>query len=337
MPKGRGGWRTSVAPQVVALLSRVRAVILLGGSLRPGELLQTTRRSIVDLPVERGMSILDLWHDRVDEFASRFTSGPLSLRLVLDRRTPAPRSTRHSERVELSIERDIKDYRGTAGILRDLTRGYDGDDFVLLANAAQIVTPSLARFAEVLAGPQADAAVLASADGTPSGFCLLRCACLEALPAVGFVDLKEQGLAQIAERFDVRVVEERQALCAPVRDLADYIRELRVHRASGGSTRERAAFADDGFSSFAVVEEGAEVDPAAHLHDAVVLRGGRVEGGAAVIRGLVAAGGVVSARRTVLDAIVSVRGRRPLLRPAFGRSPPPVEARPSVFARLRLW
>ena len=63
-------------------------------------------------------------------------------------------------------------------------------------------------------------------------------------------------------------------------------------------------FAEDWRPAFAIVEEGATVDPAARLHDSVVLRGGRVERGAVLVRSLVCAGGAVGRDRTVVDQLV---------------------------------
>ncbi len=39
--------------------------------------------------------------------------------------------------------------------------------------------------------------------------------------------------------------------------------------------------------AFAIVEAGAVVDPRAHVHDAIVLKGGMVESGAVVVRSIV--------------------------------------------------
>ena len=46
-----------------------------------------------------------------------------------------------------------------------------------------------------------------------------------------------------------------------------------------------------GLPAFAIVEQGATVDPRAHVHDAVVLRGAVVEAGGVAVRSLICPGG----------------------------------------------
>ena len=57
--------------------------------------------------------------------------------------------------------------------------------------------------------------------------------------------------------------------------------------------------------AFALVEPGAEVDPTARLHDAVVLSGGAVEADAVLVRSIVCAGGVVRRERSMVDQFVT--------------------------------
>ena len=94
-----------------------------------------------------------------------------------------------------AVERDLSEYRGTGGVLRDLTAEYDDDDLILVANAAQVLLEPLPIIAAELYGKKADVAVVAHEDGTPSGLMLIRCKALRQIAATGFVDMKGQALA----------------------------------------------------------------------------------------------------------------------------------------------
>ena len=47
-----------------------------------------------------------------------------------------------------------------------------------------------------------------------------------------------------------------------------------------------------------------QVDPRAHVHDSVVLKGGTVEAGAVVVRSIVCPGGVVKKDRHSVDQLI---------------------------------
>src|SRR5690606_20299334 len=98
--------------------------------------------------------------------------------------------------------RDPVEYRGIGGVLRDLAGDYHRDDYILVANAAQLLLSPLSELATLLAesdadGP-ADVSLISHRDGTPSGLMLIRCGSLWCIPQVGYVDMKEQALPMIA-------------------------------------------------------------------------------------------------------------------------------------------
>jgi hypothetical protein len=223
--------------------------------------------------------------------------------------TEGPSSRDAVDLAPVRLERDPFDYRGTGGVLRDLAARYADDDLLLVANAAQVLTEPLAQIAVDLAATNGDVGLISHLDGTPSGLMLVRCAALRHLPASGFVDMKEQALPLIAERFDVTVVHRRKPSGLPVRTLDSYIEALRQYHqrlARGLAWHAPAsAFDEDWEAAFSVVEEGARVEPSARLHDSVVLRGGRVEAKASVVHSVVCDGGVLGHGRIVVDQFVT--------------------------------
>jgi NDP-sugar pyrophosphorylase family protein len=115
------------------------------------------------------------------------------------------------------------------------------------------------------------------------------------------VDFKEQAIPLIARRHSVKVAELAGECGLLVRSLHDYVQAVRYHvaRQQGG----------DGGHGFAVIEQGAQVDASARLHDSVVLAGARVGAGAIVAGSLVTSTGVVGKGRRVLHSVVT--GGRP--------------------------
>lgn len=274
-----------------AALQRLKAVVLLSGQLRPSPLMQAVGRSVLDLPIADGRSLLAHWLADVSLLARYANIDRLPVRVLVNRAQDQPVSLVPPEHV-VTIEMDGSELRGTGGVLADITKEYADDDFVLVANAAQLLLEPLPALATTLDNKRADIALVSHVDGTPGGLLLIRCATLRKIKSIGFIDLKEQALPTIAKDFDVRVVHCRRPTGLPLRTTADYVGALRrYHRGLGrlpGSRRGQLdPFAEAGGPGFAIVESGAWVHADAYLHDSIVLRGARVEAGATVVRSLV--------------------------------------------------
>ena len=117
----------------------------------------------------------------------------------------------------IAVERDANSFRGTGGALRDAAEAGNDDDLLLIANAAQIMLDPLPLLLPALHRLGGDVALIAHADGAPSGAMLLPRAALKLIPTFGFVDLKEQALPIIAKQFDVRVLRRARPTGLPVR------------------------------------------------------------------------------------------------------------------------
>ena len=285
------------------VIERVQAVILLGGSLLRGPLSTATGRSLLDLPVVPGRSIFDCWRDNLKSLASSYNIDSLTARLIIDRRALEPKLPLCGGEVNLSVEHDPHEYRGTAGILRDIAIDYDDEDYIVVASAAQILLEPVEKLVCELAAEANDISLVAHDDGTPCGLMLIRCGCLREIPAIGYIDLKEQALPELAKHYGVRVVRRIRASGLPIRTLEDYIEALRVYRrlrAENGGHRAE----EDCYSLFEVVEDGAFVNPGSRLHDSVVLRSGRVEGESVLFRSIVGPQGVVR-QKTLVGRIIS--------------------------------
>ena len=300
----------TVKPASHAPLSRLRTLVLLGGSVRASALSSCTRRSVLDLPLDDSGSILNHWLTHAREVARAAGLERLPVRVMVNHNAIEPVSADPSHYGSFRVERDLSDYRGTGGVLRDLAADYDDDDLILVANAAQVLLDPLTAIAAGLQQKNADVSVISHEDGTPSGIMLITCKTLRTIPSTGFVDMKEQALPLIASKYDVRVMRHRRPTGLPVRSVSDYVHALRFHHLrKSGRLGAVDPLAEDWSPSFSIVEPGASVDPSARVHDSVVLREARVDAGAVLVRSVVCAGAVVARDRTAVDQLVAASGR----------------------------
>ena len=315
-------------------LSRLKALVLLGGSVRPTALGLATGRSVLDLPLDEDGSVFNGWLDQAKELAASLVLGSLPVRVMVNQNSPEPSSADPRHFGAFRVERDLSEYRGTGGVLRDLARDYDDDDLVLVANAAQILMDPLPAIVSALHRRGGDVTVVSHEDGTPSGMMLLACKTLRQVAETGYVDMKEQALPEIARGFDVRVLERRRPTGVPIRTLEDYIQALRYHhRRKAGKRAAVDPLAEDWNPTFSLIEPGAQVDPTSRVHDSVVLKDAVVEAGAVLVRSVVCPGGVLRRDKTAVETFVT---RAPEGRRRRGRGVPslstPLSGAPKVTA-----
>jgi hypothetical protein len=290
-------------------VDRLRAVVMLAGSMRATPLKTFTGRNLLDLPVTPVESVLDQWRLELAFAADRLGLGMLPVRVMVERGAYAPRPVQGDHLLAMSIEEDPGDFRGTGGLLSDIARDYDDQDLLLVAAGAQVLMGAIEPEVRRLVAAAADLAMLVTATGAPAGLLLVRCGALRAIKAKGFVDLKEQALPQIAAEHDVRVVRTAAPVGRPIRRLDDYISALRRFvRQARGMPPVDPWFAQEWRSTFSLVELGAEVDDSAVVHDAVVLAGATVKPGAVVVRSLVGEGAVIHSGQSVIDQVVGSGG-----------------------------
>jgi N-acetylglucosaminyldiphosphoundecaprenol N-acetyl-beta-D-mannosaminyltransferase len=294
--------------------SRLRALVLLGGAIRPAAIGLRTGRSVLDLPLDANGSVLSGWLDQAAELAGSAGIDSLPVRVMVNHRTPEPACANPRHYGAYRVERDLSEYRGTGGVLRDLANDYADDDLIVVANAAQILLEPLSAIVAELQKTGGDISVVAHEDGTPSGIMLVSCKTLRLIPETGYVDMKEQALPQIAAQYDVRVLNRRRPTGLSIRTLEDFIHALRYHhRRKAGKPAPGAVaaatgldpLAEDWSPLFSLIETGATVDPSARIHDSIVLDGGVVEAGAVLVRSIVCPGGVLRRDKTAMETFVT--------------------------------
>jgi N-acetylglucosaminyldiphosphoundecaprenol N-acetyl-beta-D-mannosaminyltransferase len=313
---------TTLNPETTSL-SRLKALVLLGGHVRPTNLSTSIGRSLLDLPVDENGSVLNHWLSHAMELAKAIGMERLPVRVMVDRTSPEPISAAVKYFGTFRVERDQSEYRGTGGVLGDMAANYHDDDLILVANAAQILLDPLISLATSLDKKHGDITVISHRDGTPSGMMLVSCKTLRLIPSEGFVDMKEQAMPLIAQSFAVEVVHCRRPTGLPIRSVVDYLTALRFYHMRKAGKVVTDPLAEDWQPAFGIVEEGAIIDPSVRVHDSVVLRGGVVEAGATLVRSVVCPSAVVRRDRTVVDdfirpvtlARIGATGNEPAPRP----------------------
>ncbi len=287
-------------------LSDLRAVVLLAGSVRANQLRKATGRGSLEMPVGSNRTVLDCWREQLVAMAEQTGIENLPVRVMVDQGSGMrPGVTQHGP-IQLSIETDPSDFRGTGGLLSDIARNYGDDDLVLVAHASQLLFEPLRDLAGAMADLHADVSMVCAGDGTPGGLTLLRCGCLREINPVGFVDLNEQALPAIARDHDVRVVRYSEPVTRSLRTLSSYLETLREYhrRQAGRLSMSPRRYVEDWEKTFDVIENGAQVHPSAVIHDSVVLAGATVEAQAVLVRSVVCSGAVIGQGTSEVDRVV---------------------------------
>ena len=291
-----------VSEQSLELSERATAIggiILLGGAVRSTEFTSAIQRSILDLPLGGGASLLSHWESEISALSRHLGMSGIPARVIIGRNSPQPTSA-----ARITIERDPVEFRGTAGILRDLAQDYGDDDLLLIANSNHVAIEPLSDQVERLLSATGDVRLLAAHNHAPAGLMLLRRGVLHEIAPTGFVDFKEQALPAIARRHAVRVIAAVRSPGFSIRSWEDYLAALRA-RHRGSSDETDSPYEESWRPRFRIVEEPADVDGAAVVHDSVILRGGRIEHGATVVRSLIGPTGLVRRGQSAIGQVIT--------------------------------
>jgi hypothetical protein len=289
----------------------VRSCIVLCGAVRRTPLARSIGRSIVDLPLSDGSTIMGRHLDSLQNFARRWRLDGFRVRILVDSDSFPPRQPEDREGLTCVVERDASPIRGVAGVLADATRDCDPDSFVVVVNGAQVFRQPLDELIGAMLRKESDVSMVGCSDGTPVGLWLVRCGVLKMVRPVGYVDLKEQALPEWLARWGVSVVEHRRAYAVRTRNITEYLGAVRLHATRGldSASVDEDPYREEWERSFAVIEPGADVASSATIHDSVVLAGAVVGKDAVVVRSVVCPGAVVGAGMRCVGQVVGPGGR----------------------------
>src|SRR5690606_33150763 len=126
--------------------------------------------------------------------------------------SPAPAT----EAEGLEVLRDRGGLRGAGGALRDLAVDLAPEGRILVVTGPHALLAPLGPIVDALSEVDADIVMLGERrrpeNGSPGAMLascsmmLASCAALQTMRPLGFVDLKEQGLRELRDRFEIRVV-----------------------------------------------------------------------------------------------------------------------------------
>jgi hypothetical protein len=303
IPKGPAITRRPT--NAVQKLGQVRAVVLLAGSVRASSLRKATDRFVMDLPINAQKTVLDCWHEHLDDLAFELGLDHLPARVMINRSSNTNIDRPTQSRVQ--IEQDPGAFRGTGGLISDVAKEYNDDEYIILANAAQILLTPLPRLVEAMAEKHADVALLCDKDYRPSGMTLIRCGALRGIPNVGFVDLNEQALPAIAQNHCVKACRYEHPASMPIRSRQNYLDAVRTHHKRSNNTCQLTDHThdEDWRPTFGIIEPGAKVHPSAVIHDSVVLAGGQVHANAVLVRSVVGPQGRVSTGESAVECVAT--------------------------------
>ncbi len=291
----------------VGVLSAIDSVMVLCGSVHTSPLARSVGRSLVDLPLLGGKSIVQRHYEGVQKLWEKHKLDSLRMRLIYDKDGQVPAGVQNAEPGRCVVERDPSPIRGVAGLLSDATEGIEDDRYIVVCNGAVVFLEPLHELVESMAVTESDVSFVASSDGSPVGVWLIRCGLLRSIKPVGYIDLKEQALDMWRDDHRVRVVQRYRPYAMTTRSLSEYVEAL--HAIAGGytsgSSLDEDPYREDWESSFQVAEPGADIDPEARMHDAIALDGSRVGKGAVVVRSVLCDGAVVQPGAIVADQVVT--------------------------------
>lgn len=301
-------------------MSRPAIAVMLAGGLRPSALRDQLGIPILCLPVSEQQTLLSLW---LMSFAE--IGGCDSLRIVVSAEGDAKQirdqleqvgaSRRQQVSVEVMAERTR--WRGTGGILRDVTEDLHDHQVVLTVEAACLPPTSLASLFDAL-GPDTVAAVGVGGVDEPAGVYAFRREALDRIPTIGFFDIKEQLLPALYDcdhgALSIAVTDR----VVRIRDRATYLQALSTvsgRRAGAIGPVRRSASARISSSAFisgeCIIGHGVIVENNAVVRNSVVLARAVIGARAVVSRSIIGPTVEIPPGTLVADAVAVCRSDRP--------------------------
>ena len=280
---------------------RLETCILLAGGLVPSPLAKLTHRMTLELWLTSQETVFGRWCDVLDHLSLQAGIGRPAIKVVHSGPPYEPTHALSDERFEVRTMIEPDEFRGPAGVLRDVTRKNDPDSIILVAEAARYIAGSLVHLVQDWNEFEPDILISRSPDGAPAGIMLIRCSALENVPDAGYMDIKEGLNVRTSTTlnfmpFPLRTREQFLSASAvavgqscPINDSPPVLGPLRPLT----RTLDKSRIAED-----------ARVARDAVVADAVVMPGAKIGAGAIVVRSIICPGAVVPAGAVVVDDVV---------------------------------
>lgn len=308
----RAAGRSSLAPAVPAdtpasptvITGVIDGVLLMAGGPRPSELAVASGLSTLDLSVDGRNTLLEVWLQRLADLGDLW-GRDASVRVVYCARSMRPGSPRLASPIALTIEQEEHEYRGPAGLARDVFEHLAPDATLLVIEAGRHAGCPLGDLIDRHMATGAEITVGMNPDSTPAGVYVIRRSTLDLASRRGYMDLKEQWLrAALAAQMDVRVFRMDPPGILPLRTREDLWRA-----ALGAPPRRIILSSASARRPVGVISPDATVAADARIEESLVMPGARVGAAAIVVRSILCPGAVVGPREQVVDRIVGASRR----------------------------
>ncbi|GAB5496860.1 MAG: hypothetical protein Phyf2KO_19400 [Phycisphaerales bacterium] len=292
-------------------LPRLDSCILLAGGLVPSPLAKLTGQLTLELWLSATETVFGRWCDVLDHLALSAGIDHPSIRVVHSGPPYEPTHVLADDRFEVRTIAEPDEFRGPAGVLRDVTQNDSPDSIILVAEAARYIAGTINQLFADWSEHEPDVLVARSPDGTPAGITLMRASALGLVPDTGFMDVKEQWLPRcIEEGLDIRTSTTRNFMPFPLRTLEQFLVASSVASGKPCPITERQPVLGrlrpiTKTEDKSRIAEDAKVARDAVVADAVIMPGAKVGSGAIVVRSLVCPGAVVPAGDVVVDTVVA--------------------------------
>lgn len=286
-------------------------VILLAGGLRASAFRRQLGVPLLRLPFGSHPTLLDAWLSCIEGLGR-----PVEVSVVVswkdDVGVLAPLARRHSESshggLHVTVLEDPAPWRGTGGLLKDVTRGLSGDETIVVVETSCMPPASLeAAFDEM--SDSIDGVVCSTAANEPAGVYFFRRSALDVVPDEGFFDLKEQFLPAVyAAGSRLRACKVSTGVAERIADLEVYLHCVRASLDGEVTMRPvvsgRVELAPTArVLGASIVEDDVVIGDGAIVHDSVLLSGAVLGAGAVVSRSIVGNGGRVPSDALIRDSV----------------------------------
>jgi hypothetical protein len=293
---------------VVGAAGSIRTLLLAGSirSSRAAPLAKGLGLPVSAFPIDARSSVLAWWLDAL-------LRGKVAMGVSVAVAEEADRAFYERVALESGFDSrfrvwvDRNQHRGAGGTVRDHFDDLGAEavsDGLLIAECSTFGEFDLRGFLAAI-NPEAEATVLAGADGTPCGVMHLSERALRRIPTVGYFDLKEQLLPAIAAAGGLVPVVCSRAAPFRISDRRSYLALLGARHAHGVTMISDQASVDP--SAFiegpTLLARGALVHERAIVSGSAVMQGARIGPGAIVARSVIPPGARVPAGARIVDEV----------------------------------
>ena len=299
---------------------------MLAGLLRPSPLREGIDLPALCLPIRRAGTLLDAWLDVLKNLPElkdvRIVVNSSADLATITKLASASKAAAADAKLEIATIAEPTSWRGTIGVVRDVTEDLGHDDIVIVIEAHCLPPDSIRPVVERFPPSRAGVVGISGLD-QPSGVYALRMDAVRVTPRNGYMDFKEQFLPRLNEN-GLRLTTARLSdRLLRLWDRASYLEAVHVSLDAGRGkdrelrmSRQASVSSSAALDGFCIIEPGAVIEDGAVVQDSVILPGATVGGGAIVSKTIVGHRANIAPRAVVVRQIVPIgqvvhRGQQP--------------------------